>query len=436
MYMNLKTYIFFIVFIVISASQVACKSDVVIKDSDNITKPNVILIIADDMGLDATPGYTVGNIKPKMPNLEALQKNGLTFNNFNTNPLCSPTRATIISGKYGFKTGVLTVNDVLSNSETILQKYISQNTQNSYSTAVIGKWHLAGNSTSFNPETLGIDYYAGVLSGGLSSYTNWTMREDGNAISQTTYSTEKFTDLAKTWIGQQSKPFFLWLAYNAPHAPFHVPPAQMHNQGNLSQNSVDINGNPLPYYLASIEAMDYQIGKLMESLTIEQRANTIVIFMGDNGTPNQVAQTYNRNKVKNTVYQGGINTPLVISGSGVERIGVDNALINSVDLFATIAALCGVDVEEYNDSKNFTSLLKTSTKLRDFTYSEVKDNAVDEHAIRTAKYKLIIKTDGSEEFYDLEKDPFETNNLNNKLSTEEKTTKSQLWAELQRIRTK
>jgi arylsulfatase A-like enzyme len=388
------------------------------------------------MGLDATPGYTVGNIKPKMPNLEALQKNGLTFNNFNTNPLCSPTRATIISGKYGFKTGVLTVNDVLSNSETILQKYISQNTQNSYSTAVIGKWHLAGNSTSFNPETLGIDYYAGVLSGGLSSYTNWTMREDGNAISQTTYSTEKFTDLAKTWIGQQSKPFFLWLAYNAPHAPFHVPPAQMHNQGNLSQNSVDINANPLPYYLASIEAMDYQIGKLMESLTIEQRANTIVIFMGDNGTPNQVAQTYNRNKVKNTVYQGGINTPLVISGSGVERIGVDNALINSVDLFATIAALCGVDVEEYNDSKNFTSLLKTSTKLRDFTYSEVKDNAIDEHAIRNAKHKLIIKTDGSEEFYDLEKDPFETNNLNNKLSTEEKTTKSQLWAELQRIRTK
>lgn len=435
-YMTLKTNIFFFVFILISVSHVACKSDAVIRDTVNVTKPNVILIIADDMGLDATPGYTVGNIKPKMPNLEALQKNGLTFNNFNTNPLCSPTRATIISGKYGFKTGVLTVNDILPNSETILQKYISENTQKAYNTAVIGKWHLAGNSTTFNPETLGIDYYAGVLSGGLPSYTNWTLREDGNAIPQTTYSTEKFTDLAVTWIGQQSKPFFLWLAYNAPHAPFHVPPAQMHNQGNLSQNTADINTNSLPYYIASIEAMDFQIGKLMTSLTAEQKANTIIIFIGDNGTPNQVAQTYNRNKVKNTVYQGGINTPLIISGSGVERTGVDNSLINSTDLFATIAALCGVDVETYYDSKSFSSLLKTSKKIRDFTYSEVKDNAIDEYAIRNLKNKLIIKTDGSEEFYDLEKDPLETDNLNDKLTTEEKTTKAQFWVELQRIRTK
>jgi arylsulfatase A-like enzyme len=417
---------------------IACSSKkLIVKQDVSIeSRPNVILIIADDMGLDATPGYEIGSIKPKMPNLQALQKMGLAFTNFSTNPLCSPTRASIISGKYGYKTGVLTVDDILSNSEIILQKFINQNTQNSYATAVIGKWHLAGTSTTFNPESLGIDYYAGILSGGLPSYSNWTLREDGNSTPQTAYSTEKLTDLAKTWVSQQSKPFFLWLAYNAPHSPFHVPPANMHKQGNLSSNTADINANPLPYYLASIEAMDYQIGQLLASLTTEQKANTVIIFIGDNGTPNQVAQTYSRNRVKSTVYQGGINTSLIVSGKGVERTGSDNSLLNSTDLFATIATICGVSTESYSDSKNFSSLFKASKTIREYAYSEVKDGSIDEYAIRNLKNKLIIKTNGSQEFYDLEKDPLETSNLNEKLSNEEKTTKNQFLEELKKIRTK
>lgn len=428
--------IFYSRILLLSLALLACKSDNVMSDASNATKPNIIFIIADDMGLDATPSYTIGNLKPSMPNLTALQNTGLKFTNFSTNPLCSPTRASIISGKYGYKTGVLTVDDILSNSETTLQKFINQNTQNTYATAVIGKWHLAGTSTTFNPELLGIDYYAGILSGGVPSYTNWTLREDGNSTPQTAYSTEKLTDLAKTWVSQQSKPFFLWLAYNAPHSPFHVPPANMHKQGNLSSNTTDINANPLLYYLASIEAMDYQIGQLLAFLTPEQKANTIIIFIGDNGTPNQVAQTYSKNRVKNTVYQGGINTSLIVSGKGVERTGWDNSLLNSTDLFATIATICGVTTETYNDSKNFSSLFKTSKAIREYAYSEVKDGSIDEYSIRNLKSKLIVKTNGSQEFYDLEKDPLETNNLNEKLSNEEKITKKQFLEELKKIRTK
>jgi arylsulfatase A-like enzyme len=424
--------------ILLSLVLLGCKSNNIVEDitGNSTTKPNIILIIADDMGLDATPGYAIGNLKPKMPNLSTFQNSGLTFTNFSVNPVCSPTRASIISGKYGYKTGVLTVDDILSTSEVILQKFINQNTQNAYATAVIGKWHLAGTSTTFNPESLGIDYYSGILSGGLPSYTNWTLREDGNSIPQTTYSTEKLTDLAKTWVGQQTKPFFLWLAYNAPHAPFHLPPANMHSQGALSSNTNDINSNPLPFYLASIEAMDYQIGQLISSLTAAQKANTIIIFIGDNGTPNQVAQTYNRNRVKNTVYQGGINTSLIISGKGVERKGIDNSLLNSTDLFATIASISGVAIENYNDSKNFSSLFKESKTIRNYAYSEVKDSSIDEYSIRNLKYKLITKTNGSQEFYDLEKDPLETNDLNKKLSNEETNIKSLFVEELKKIRVK
>jgi arylsulfatase A-like enzyme len=210
----------------------------------------------------------------------------------------------------------------------------------------------------------------------------------------------------------------------------------MHSQGALSSNTNDINSNPLPYYLASIEAMDYQIGQLISSLTAAQKANTIIIFIGDNGTPNQVAQTYNRNRVKNTVYQGGINTSLIISGKGVERKGIDNSLLNSTDLFATIASISGVAIENYNDSKNFSSLFKESKTIRNYAYSEVKDSSIDEYSIRNLKYKLITKTNGSQEFYDLEKDPLETNDLNKKLSNEETNIKSLFVEELKKIRVK
>jgi arylsulfatase B len=436
--MNSKIFQIHLLFILFTSSLFACEPDSSEPEAikSNSDKPNIILIIADDMGLDATPGYDIGSIKPKMPNLAALQNAGLTFTNFTVNPLCSPTRASIISGKYGYKTGVLTVNNPLPSNEIILQKFINQNTQNAYSTAVIGKWHLAGNTTTFNPETLGIDYFAGILSGGLPSYTDWTLREDGGSIPQTTYATEKFTDLAKSWVSNQKQPFFLWLAYNAPHAPFHVPPSQMHSQGNLSSNQADINANPLPYYLASIEAMDYQIGRLLAPLTAEQKANTIIIFIGDNGTPNQVAQEYSRNRVKNTVYQGGINTAMVISGKNVERKGYDNSLINSTDLFATIASLCGIKIEKHNDSINFSSLFSEAKSSRNFAYSEVNDGSIDEYMVRDLKNKLIIKTDKSEEFYDLVKDPLETNNLNEKLSKDETLLKKQLQEELLKIRIK
>jgi arylsulfatase A-like enzyme len=171
-------------------------------------------------------------------------------------------------------------------------------------------------------------------------------------------------------------------------------------------------------------------------LTVAQKANTIIIFIGDNGTPNQVAQTYNRNRVKNTVYQGGINTSLIISGKGVERKGIDNSLLNSTDLFATIASISGVAIENYNDSKNFSSLFKESKTIRNYAYSEVKDSSIDEYSIRNLKYKLITKTNGSQEFYDLEKDPLETNDLNKKLSNEETNIKSLFVEELKKIRVK
>ena len=123
----------------------------------------------------------------------------------------------------------------------------------------------------------------------------------------------------------------------------------MHNQGNLPNYAEGMD--PMPYYLAAIEAMDFQIGRFLNGLPQQERANTIIIFMGDNGTPNQVAQSpYTNNTVKGSLYQGGINVPLLISGQGVQRTADDYNLINSTDLFSTIAQLAGVSAAEIHDS--------------------------------------------------------------------------------------
>jgi arylsulfatase A-like enzyme len=400
------------------------------------SSPNILLIIADDMGKDAAPGYSEGSVKPTVPNIESIMNAGIKFNNFWTAPVCSPTRATILTGKYGYRTNVLNPGDIISESETSLQAYINQETNNAYATSIIGKWHLSGGNSTINPEDWGIDYYAGIFSGGVNSYDTWSFNQDGVSITETSYVTEKLTDLAIDWVANQTKPWFLWMAYNAPHTPFHLPPAEMHSQGNLTDSDAAIASNPLPYYMAMIEAMDYQIGRLLESMTTEERDNTIIIFIGDNGTPNRVAQSpYTNSTVKGSIYQGGVNMPMYISGKGVSRISEEDALINSSDLFATIANIAEVNVNEINDSKNFTSLLSTEGDHRDFAYVEVLSNNKDEWGIRNSRYKLIERSSGEKELYDLDNDPYENMNLLlQDLSLEASNAKTVLEAELLIIR--
>jgi len=400
------------------------------------TTPNILLIIADDMGKDATFGFTEGTIKPNTPNINNIKNSGVTFNNCWVYPTCTPTRASIITGKYGYRTDIKWVGGELDNTETILHKYIKEQTNNAYTTAIVGKWHLSGNSSmGINPEDFGMDYYAGLTGGGVQSYNQWLLTESGQQTNETSYITEKFTDLAIDWVSVQNKPWFLWLAYTAPHTPFHAPPIEMHSQGNLPNY---VNGmDATPYYMAAIETMDYQIGRLLNSMSENERENTIIIFVGDNGTPNQVAQfPYSSSTAKGSLNQGGINTPLFVSGPNVSRIGAtDNNLITSTDLFATIAELSGISVTEINDSKSFKTLLSETSTIRDFQYSEKNDGINDLWTISNGLYKLIVNANGNEEMYNLNSDPYEGNNLlNEPLNINQLEAKTALENELIQIR--
>ncbi len=410
---------------------------------ENITtapiKPNILLIIADDMGLDASPGYNLGITKPTMPNMESMINSGVRFTNLWSNPTCTPTRSSILTGKYGFRTNMLKVGDELSTSETSIQKYLDNNLGQAYNHAVIGKWHLSANAN--HPINMGVNYYAGLLTGGVSSYWDWNLTENNITTNCTEYSTTKITDLAVNWVENQTKPWFLWLAYNAPHSPFHLPPNNLHSQGFLPTDEASIEANPMPYYFAMLEAMDSEIGRLLNSMTQDEKNNTVIIFIGDNGTPQQVTQEYNPLRVKGTLYQGGINVPMITSGKGVSRFNaIEDALINTTDLFATIANIAGIPVDKINDSQNFKELLSNDNSgSRDYAYSEVGyESEKSDYTIRNKTHKYIVFEDGTEKLYNLSIDPLELINLMHinqlPLNSTDELIKEELILELNEIR--
>jgi arylsulfatase A-like enzyme len=227
------------------------------------------------------------------------------------------------------------------------------------------------------------------------------------------YATTKLTNEAIDWINNQDSEWFMWLAYNAPHTPFHLPPNDLHSQGQLLTDQASIDSNPLPYYLAMIEAVDSEMGRLFNSISEEELANTTIIFIGDNGTTSQVVQQYNSNRAKGSLYNGGINVPMIISGNQVNRFNQDeDALINTTDLFTTITELCGVNNQNIHDSKSFISLLTSSfnSNSREYIYSEIGNES---YTIRNSTHKYIHFEDGSEALYNLNNNQFEFPNLLN-----------------------
>lgn len=405
------------------------------EDKQQVSKPNILLIIVDDIGLDALSAYSFPNEKPNTPNIDNLAKNGIAFSNFWSAPTCSPTRASLLTGKYGFRTGVLKPGNFLDRSEVSLHRLLSQN-NSSYQSIVIGKWHLSGHTKNelSHPNDMGVPDFRGYLTGEIN-YTNWQLVENGkNTTQEKTYSTTKFTEIAIDWIKQkEQQPWFLWLAYNAAHTPLHLPPTELHTKGNLSSDENDIAANPRPYFFAMIEAIDYNIGKLINSLSEETKKNTVIIFMGDNGTSRNVISTYRKPKSKGTVYEGGVNVPLIVSGAGVDQQNIkDGSLIHVVDLFSTILDLTeteNITEQQKQDSQSFKSILRQQGEHRDFLINQNETAKT----IRNKNYKFIKNDDNSQEFYDLINDPYENNNLIDNLNNDQTKIKNTLAQKMQEV---
>lgn len=396
---------------------------------------NVILLIADDLSPDYLGFYENHQDTAPMPNIRKLLAKGVRFTNAWSNPLCSATRAGMLTGRYSFRTGVGAVvgggGGVLNVNEMSIPKLLKIYKPNGIATANIGKWHLQSPMPMSNlnsPNVMGYDYFAGNFIGQLADYYNWTKVTNGVSTTVTTYATTETINDAITWIGSQNnKPYFLWLAFNAPHTPFHLPPAGLHSYTNLSGTTQDINMNPKSYFKASIEALDTEIGRLFAYLEAnKQLDSTDIVFIGDNGNARQTAQIANLDRAKGTIYEYGVTVPFIIAGPSVVNPGrVSDALVQTTDLFATIVELLGFEnwqgeiaTDKPVDSKSILPLVKDqSASIRPWAFTEVfttVPGSVDGKTMRNQTYKLLqFDVDGHQEFYNLELDPLEVNNLLN-----------------------
>lgn len=315
--------------------------------------PNVLVIVADDLGVDMVPAYGVGSDYPHLPTIDGLVADGMMFHNVWASPTCSPTRATIQTGRYGFRTGIGSIVDLATSfgqtvdglplEEITLPEMLDAGTKQRYAHAAIGKWHLGsvGLGGPLAPNVAGYDHFAGILSnfGATATYFEWPRVVDGAVVTSTTYATTQNVDDALAFIRSAPEPWFCHLAFSAPHAPFHEPPAELHG--------VDLSvGGARAKYKAMVQAMDTEMGRLFDSISPPTLGRTNVMFLGDNGTPGPVVPpNVDGTKAKGTLFEGGVRVPLIVTGPAVAQPGsTSSQLVHTVDLFATIADLAGVDL--------------------------------------------------------------------------------------------
>jgi len=390
-------------------------------------KKNILLIIADDYGADSSALYNStsnGAQLPPTPNIASLVTNGVVFRNAYAYPVCSPTRSCLLTGQYGFRTGIGTIVDngpSLASSAFTLPRALT-NAATGYALAQFGKWHL-----SFGPNTPrtvgGWTNFAGSLPGAIPNYTNWTKVVNGTSIGNyTNYATTDLVNDATAWIAARgTNAWFAWIAFNAPHSPLHLPPTNLcPHYATLPGTTGDINARPAMYFDAMVEAMDTEIGRLLASV---DRSKTHVIFLGDNGTPpNTLQPPYPSGRGKDTLYEGGLRVPFIISSPEVVSPNRTNdTLVSMVDVFATMLEMAGTSVSAAVpasvaiDGQSLLPALQTDAVLARHGYSEMfgtnYSTSQSGRMLRDDRYKLIRYTDSHEQFYDLLNDPYENINL-------------------------
>jgi len=389
---------------------------------------NVLLVIADDLGADglAFSNTNAAASLPPTPHLNALAARGLVFRQACGNPTCSPSRAAMLTGRYGFRSGVTEILDtpgapgVQTNEFTLPEALVA-----THRCASFGKWHLGNNASAPNHNG-GWPSFSGSLGGALgttaASYYSWTKVSNGvTRAGHATYATTDNLNDALTWLAAQgTNRWMLWLAFNAPHAPFHKPPANLapHYAG-LSGTAPDIQQNPRPYYEAAVEAMDSELGRLLASIDTNE---TTIVFLGDNGTPGRVIQPpYASGRAKDSLYEGGVRVPFLIAGPDIVQPGrASDIAVHSVDVYATVLELAGATTPLpaglVFDSRSLVPILLNQpfAPAQDAILMENTGAMVEGasgRAARRGSYKLLRFTSGVEEFYDLAADPLETSNL-------------------------
>lgn len=317
------------------------------------THPNVILILADDLGYGDLSIY--GNPLLQTPHLDHLALEGVRLSQqYSGSPLCAPARAALLTGRYNHRTGALSVESNRGLDRIALRERTIADCfkRAGYATGMVGKWHNGLHDLAYHPNNRGFDEFLGFLNGGMG-YWDWIIEANGQPLgADGRYLTDVFTDGAVDFVRRhQQEPFFLYVAYNAPHAPLEAPAAEV-----AAFQGVDGLNDAVATLYAMIRRMDTGIGRMLDALTETGQAdNTIVLFTSDNGPwlghdtlagASLSMARYNGpfRGMKQDVLEGGIRVPAIIRWpSGLPAGDELHTMIHACDWVPTLLASCGID---------------------------------------------------------------------------------------------
>lgn len=379
-------------------------------------KPNVLLILADDQGYGDLSCH--GNTEIETPNLDRLASESIEFARFYVCPVCAPTRASLLTGRYNLKTGVHGVTagkETMAADETTIGEAFNAA---GYHTALIGKWHL-GEAYPHVPHAQGFQTFVGMRNGHWLEYYDSEIEKNGKPYIAKGYIADVLTnEVIQHLRSHRDEPQFIYLAYNTPHTPYQVPYRYWRK---FTEKGMDV---PLAAIYGMVENIDDNVGRLLNELdSLGLAEDTIVIYMSDNG-PN--GQRYNAGLrgIKGSEYEGGVRSPFFIRWPGKFKAGREiDRIAAHIDLYPTLAALCGVERPKGLpiDGVSLQPLLGPAPEQqlqsavvswpgRDlFTHRERvgREGTMYPGTIRTQRYNLV----NGKELFDIENDPGETKDI-------------------------
>jgi arylsulfatase A-like enzyme len=385
-------------------------------------------MLSDDMGW-GQPGFQGGKVVPT-PNLDRLAKEGVSLTQFYVQPVCTPTRACFLTGRYAFRTGTVirfTANDtagMLLDERTLADAL----KEAGYFTAIVGKWHLGEWKKEHLPMQRGFDYQYGHYSASIDAFTHkrgevldWHRNEQ--PVIEQGYCTYLIANEVDRLLSKhdRSKPFFFYVPFHAVHAPHQAPAEMLKKYEHLGRRGKQ---------RAQLASMDIAIGRILKSLDKNgQRANTLVIFFNDNGGPSGVANLPYRG-VKCAYHEGGIRVACLWSWPGKFKGGmVVDELLHVVDMYPTLIKLAGASLKQKLpiDGRDIWPTLTQGKP------SPRKEIAHGLKVIRMGDWKYIAGdakyyrwSADEAQLYNIKEDPYEKNNLIDKYPEKVKMMKEEL----------
>ena len=392
--------------------------------------PNIVVILVDDLGYGDLSSY--GATDMHTPAIDGLIASGMRFDRFYANSsVCSPTRASLLSGRYPPMAGVPGVIrtraedswGALSEDVILLPEMLRRK---GYHTAMIGKWHL-GLTAPDRPHDRGFDFFEGFLGDMMDDYYDHRrqginyMRRNDEVITPEGHATDLFSSWAVRYIESRtasSAPFFLYLAYNAPHTPIQ-PPESWLQRVRARDPGLDEDRAKL---VALIEHMDDGIGQVLEAIEANGYSeNTLIVFASDNGGQLNVGASNGALRDgKQSMYEGGLRVPAAVVWPGVVASGsVSDYHALTMDIYPTLLDVAGVPLTHFIDGRSFLPTLYGENQSWEERYlffsrreGNLRFNGKTIEAVRHGPWKLLQNSPFAPlELYNLEEDPLETTDL-------------------------